>query len=1057
MFSFPRLLSLRGKRSLIFSIASLCLLVFVPGIQAQQLSVPGLQSPAEKKSAKQELPSRIRAARGEAPLGRLYDNLKVEPLKIRRLPALEAREMEKEATSKRMRVGTVRAFQRPLDVSSDSALYRVAEGEVRVMGIVSEGALYTRVHFSHMSLPKGARVFVYSLKNPEEFYGPYEGHGASPDGTFWTPPMEGDGAVIEYFSPSTAIDSRTIPFQVSEISHIYRSLFTKESSEEAAGACNLEVASDWLNVAKSVGYLEFTSGGFEYACTGTLLNNPDNDQTPYLLTANHCFDTQTEAQTLRVYWNYNTGDSPPGGTPFTDGANLLSTSSSSDFSFVRLTGALPAGLFFSGWDASPTPVTTSITGIHHPDGSHKRISFGSTISGCENGFPGQCQYYTRVHWNSGTTEPGSSGSGLWKGSSSDPRLVGTLSGGSASCSNPSGSDYYGSFSQTYPFIASFLQHGDNGADDALEDNDTRSVAKALDGGTYSNLVVKGIDEDWYKLSGVAGNIVGAKITFAHSSGNINLQLYRAGDASPVSSSDGTSDSERVNYVNQSGTTEDYYLRVYAPPGVQNTYTLTVGGTGAACAATPVNYGQTINGSLNSSDCRSWRGTWPSTNGTFFADRYSFTAQQGQQIAVSMIPETSFNTFLTVNALSDDPNQGKPGSTLSFLATYTGTYTIEATSFDPNVTGNYQIVLGGQAETVTLAQAEYIVREDEGRVALIVNRGPNALVEATVGYATNDASGLNECSRVSGFGSSRCDYATTLGTLRFAPGERVKTIFIPLVDDAFVEGRESLNLTLYNLIGGVYGPYQSAMIYIDDNDSTAGANPMNQTPFFVRQHYIDFLGREPDAGGYTGWQSILNNCPPSGKDANGNYCDRIEVSAGFFRSPEFQERGYFVYRFSSAVGKIPLYEGFMPDFAKVSGFLSAQQLEDNKVAFINEFMARGDFLTKYGALTNPTAYVDALLQTVGLPTHPGRAGWIAGLTNSSLTRAQVLRALVESGEVYQKYYTEAFVIMQYFGYLRRSADASYLNWIQTMNSTGGDYRTMIDGFLNSAEYRNRFGN
>jgi len=79
-----------------------------------------------------------------------------------------------------------------------------------------------------------------------------------------------------------------------------------------------------------------------------------------------------------------------------------------------------------------------------------------------------------------------------------------------------------------------------------------------------------------------------------------------------------------------------------------------------------------------------------------------------------------------------------------------------------------------------------------------------------------------------------------------------------------------------------------------------------------------------------------------------------------------------------------------------------------------------------------------------------------LTSGAKTKAQVLREVTESGEVYQKYYTEAFVIMQYFGYLRRSADGSYVNWIETMNSTGGDYRIMINGFLNSQEYRGRFG-
>lgn len=67
----------------------------------------------------------------------------------------------------------------------------------------------------------------------------------------------------------------------------------------------------------------------------------------------------------------------------------------------------------------------------------------------------------------------------------------------------------------------------------------------------------------------------------------------------------------------------------------------------------------------------------------------------------------------------------------------------------------------------------------------------------------------------------------------------------------------------------------------------------------------------------------------------------------------------------------------------------------------------------------------------------------------------MRALIESQELYFKYYNEAFVVMQYFGYLRRNPDIMYLQWIQTLNQTG-DYRTMINGFLNSTEYRKRFG-
>jgi hypothetical protein len=120
------------------------------------------------------------------------------------------------------------------------------------------------------------------------------------------------------------------------------------------------------------------------------------------------------------------------------------------------------------------------------------------------------------------------------------------------------------------------------------------------------------------------------------------------------------------------------------------------------------------------------------------------------------------------------------------------------------------------------------------------------------------------------------------------------------------------------------------------------------------------------------------------------------------------------------------------------------------------MTRSDYQNLYGSISSNDAYVTALLNTLGLPNHPNKQGWINSLNNSSLTRAQVLRAVTEDGQVYQKYYNEAFVIMQYFGYLRRSADISYLNWIALMNSNGGDYRQMIDGFLNSAEYRLRFG-
>jgi len=230
---------------------------------------------------------------------------------------------------------------------------------------------------------------------------------------------------------------------------------------------------------------------------------------------------------------------------------------------------------------------------------------------------------------------------------------------------------------------------------------------------------------------------------------------------------------------------------------------------------------------------------------------------------------------------------------------------------------------------------------------------------------------------------------------------------------------------------------------------AHANAIDTIEFFVRQQYLDFLGREPDPPGFNGWVNTLRNCAPG--DAS---CDRIHVSEAFFRSQEFQERGYFVYRFySSAFGRKPDVAEFTPDLARVSGFLDNSQLEAAKTAFANDFMSRSAFAAQYGSLSNG-AYVDALINTAQVNLG-NRQALVDGLNTGTLTRAQVLRQIAESSEVYQRYYNQAFVVMEYFGYLRRDPDALYLNWIQVLDANPADSRHMVDGFMNSTEYRKRF--
>ena len=349
----------------------------------------------------------------------------------------------------------------------------------------------------------------------------------------------------------------------------------------------------------------------------------------------------------------------------------------------------------------------------------------------------------------------------------------------------------------------------------------------------------------------------------------------------------------------------------------------------------------------------------------------------------------------------------------------------------------------------LSQSTFSATESDGRVNITLSRTGTTSGGASVAYATSDTAGLTNCSVNNGVGSSRCDYAASVGTIEFAAGETSKSFSIPIVDDSYAEGTESFTIALSTPAGSALGAQTTATVTILDNETSNGANPIAQTAFFVRQHYIDFLGREPDPAGFQGWQNIINNCP-----AGDTSCDRIHVSGNFFQSPEFQQRGYFVYRFYPvAFGRKPDYAEFIPDLARVSGFLSDAQLEAAKVAFVNDFITRPGFTATYNALSN-TQYVDTLLATAGI-THVARDFWIAALGNGTRTRAQVLREIAESTQVYDKYYNQAFVVMQYFGYLRRDPDASYLNWIQELNTTGNS-RNMINGFVNSLEYRFRFG-
>jgi Calx-beta domain len=360
-------------------------------------------------------------------------------------------------------------------------------------------------------------------------------------------------------------------------------------------------------------------------------------------------------------------------------------------------------------------------------------------------------------------------------------------------------------------------------------------------------------------------------------------------------------------------------------------------------------------------------------------------------------------------------------------------------------------------TVQFTQSNYSAPEGTGSLDLLVNRSGDITLPIAVNYTTSDAAAfLQNCNVLNGAATSRCDYVGVLGTLHFASGETSKTISIPIVDDTYLEGTESLFINLRHPTGGaVLGTNQRATISITDNSNeVAGAtNPIDDQTFFVRQHYIDFLSREPDPLS-AGWVTILNGC------AAGDQSCRLMVSQGIYNSPEFKDRGYFIYKFYSvSVGRKPSYDEFNSDRARVSGFQTEAELEQSKVDFINDFMSRTEFTTIYNGLTN-NAYVQQLFTTAGVTqvTVNGVVQTVTGMQQllaGGRSRAQVLRDIAESPEVSARFNTESTVVMHYFGYLRRDPDAAYQGWITILTNTG-DSRNVTSGFINSPEYRARFG-
>jgi hypothetical protein len=409
--------------------------------------------------------------------------------------------------------------------------------------------------------------------------------------------------------------------------------------------------------------------------------------------------------------------------------------------------------------------------------------------------------------------------------------------------------------------------------------------------------------------------------------------------------------------------------------------------------------------------------------------------------------------------------------------------ISFTSLTSNQTANFTATLLVQAgaNSIQFSAPGFTVNESEARATFTVTRTGDVSITATVDYRTIDTDnftvGCADAANNAGGAYARCDFSLTVGTLSFAANETSKIVTVPIINDSHVEGAETFQLRLSNASGSgtTLGGQAVSTVTIISDDAAGARNPIitqgsADFPFFVRQQYLDFLSREPEPN--EPWTGVMNRCGNvnTGFEVTTTDCDRIAVSGAFFGSPEFQLKGFYVFRFYRlAFNRLPQYTEFVSDSSFVSG-LTSEEVFARKAQLANDFTMRQEFLNAYGSKT-PEEYVTLLLNRYQLtsvrtpdPANPdgtekktlSRDDLTKALNDGTPTRAQVLRAIADSDQVTALEYNRAFVAVQYYGYLRRTPELQgFTNNLNAIQS-GTSPREMINGFLNSTEYRLRFG-
>jgi hypothetical protein len=423
--------------------------------------------------------------------GATYRNLRTSEIRYDAMPAERLLQLQQRNVANGMKAPQIGIGRRAGIESRQARLPRLqwmgdSRGNaVARLRIASPDAMGLRVGLDVSRLPDGVELRFAGSARPNEIVAMVRAADArrlpGPDGLYWTPNTDGEAQIIELYKPA-GVKAASVAIEAPMLSHLIvdtRNSFKLIQKIGESGSCNVDVicrvgalGQNFVDAKNAVAHMRYVrTGGGTYICTGTLLNDTvPTTQIPYFHSANHCFTSndsvapvasqmQSVANTLTTFWNYETTGcgnlTQTQTTQLTGGATYLYSSHLTDGMLLRLNNPPPAGAYFAGWNAKPLAAADAITGIHHPAGDSKKVSTGQTRS-LNSGT-------TRVGWLSGTTEGGSSGSGLFTLGPRGYVLRGGLYGGSASCANTgslantSNWDEYSRLDVDFPSIKSWLE------------------------------------------------------------------------------------------------------------------------------------------------------------------------------------------------------------------------------------------------------------------------------------------------------------------------------------------------------------------------------------------------------------------------------------------------------------------------------------------------------------------------------------------------------------------------------------------------------------------------